>query len=686
MTSCFRYFVPLVLVAAARAQSCSDSPTLGFSANQRIFPASLVTWVPACVVDSLQIYNTVDPNPIANIPNAISGQYSIAGLVGKYTGPAEIKIWVRGMPASVFVFIVDCQQAGFTIPNQQPMLPIDKVTWAPPDCIAGITAYRDGNLIFRRDLVKSGDLTWGDLWRGDGPVSVSLFMGGDTPVDIKIVILRLPNGLTVTEDFEPEPTVTDVLLAPESLETTEELVPNGCFVVNAGSSRITRDTSAHLARAVVVESNSAKMPGIQNHVSLHRRSARSPLTGEYYLGVWAKIDGDTAGDIGTGPEFAVAETLMRGGVWHTVEAGFQYRAGCELAIWTNTVVDSTTTKPGPHWEVFGHSCLDAEVFHHLAITFDWNGNYKAFTIGDSMVGDIAGFSVGDFENKFREWAVVWSVEAEARATCGTLAVASFKVTYDYLEIRPSTKIAPSLKVVSRATFAEGKAVAAGSVVSVRGVGLAARTKAAETSPLPFALDDVTISVSDGDDKSSPAQLFRVSSDRIDFLMPSVRLGRTLIMARRGDSVVAVGETSLARVAPGLFGANDDPGGPLAGFVNLSRANGSADWVPTYQCVLACTTNPVPLTPDARSAILVLWGTGMASLLPQDACVEVGGSPVTPTCTPLSLGPAPSLVGVEQIMVDITHVTPGKNLTVVLRTKWTSSNAPVITIRQAVFAP
>ncbi len=542
----------------------------------------------------------------------------------------------------------------------------------PEQCTGAILAYRDNQLIFKREPVGSGDVTFGDLFSGDGPIVVSLFTGSGVPSSSVTVVILLPAGLVVEQDFGDDP--RDELGEPQEL--SEEIVQPDCFVQGAGeATRTDSEGSAHKARALVEESNAKGLPGIGDHVSVHQRVARSPLAGPYYLGIWGKIDGATASMANVWLEYAIAQTSLAGSGWATREAAIQLLSDCTWAVWTDY------SSGRPHWEVFARSCPEADTFHHLALTFDWDTRfYRNFTINESLVFDLSRYRLPVLPNKFHEWATVWSAEAEAGVTCGTTAIARYRAVYDYLEIRPLTAEPAAFTALSAATYTLGKPLAPGMIVAGFGTALAAATESAETVPLPTELSGVQVVTTDADLKSSLAPLFYVAESQINLQVPEgTRPGRMEFAILRGGETVASGVAAVAADAPGIFTADSKPNGALAGSATLRRKDGTTVTIPAFVCTdTLCSSNPIVRAPDVEKIVITLYATGLsaaAKTKPADVTAWIGEKPA-----PLVFfGEAAGLVGVQQANVEVPEGIVG-DVGIMLRTRYSTSNTPTISLR------
>jgi uncharacterized protein (TIGR03437 family) len=192
-----------------------------------------------------------------------------------------------------------------------------------------------------------------------------------------------------------------------------------------------------------------------------------------------------------------------------------------------------------------------------------------------------------------------------------LAASNFFV--DNVTVTPIA-VANALSSVSAASYVTGAPLAAASIVSGFGQGLAAGTEAAASQPLPTTLANTTLQVKDSGGVERPAPLFYVGSSQINYLVPDgTALGPATLTVTSGGQVTATGALNIDRVAPGLFTANFDGKGPPAA-VAITVA---PDLTQTIQAVArcgtapgSCVTAPIDLGPSGTQVVLALYGTGI----------------------------------------------------------------------------
>ena len=159
-------------------------------------------------------------------------------------------------------------------------------------------------------------------------------------------------------------------------------------------------------------------------------------------------------------------------------------------------------------------------------------------------------------------------------------------------------------------------MAADSIVSLFGTGLANATANAETLPLPTSLAGTQLRVIDrnGTGTARPAPLFFVSPTQINYHLPAgVEPGSALLLIESSaGQLLASGRVNVTAIAPGLFAASADGQGVAAAVAVRVKADGTQIVEPVTR--LDPTTNrwvsvPLDLAPANEQVFLSLFGTG-----------------------------------------------------------------------------
>lgn len=173
---------------------------------------------------------------------------------------------------------------------------------------------------------------------------------------------------------------------------------------------------------------------------------------------------------------------------------------------------------------------------------------------------------------------------------------------------------PGIATISAASFAVGGAVAAESIVSGFGQGLATGTEQALTLPLPQTLAGASVKVKDSGGTERSAPLFYASQGQINYEIPAgTANGLASVSVLVGGQVAAAGTVRVASVAPGLFSANANGQGVAAALALKAAADHSQTSQLIFQCGSApgsCVAIPIDLGAPTDQVILLLFGTGI----------------------------------------------------------------------------
>src|SRR5260370_5282459 len=121
-----------------------------------------------------------------------------------------------------------------------------------------------------------------------------------------------------------------------------------------------------------------------------------------------------------------------------------------------------------------------------------------------------------------------------------------------------------LSVVSAASYSSAT-LAADSIATAIGAGLATSIQAAPVGALPTVLAGTTVRVIGSSGFAHPAALFYVSPPQMNFQVPAgTATGDTSIVITGSDGTASYGGTPIRSVAPGLFTADSSGNGVAAG--------------------------------------------------------------------------------------------------------------------------
>jgi uncharacterized protein (TIGR03437 family) len=210
--------------------------------------------------------------------------------------------------------------------------------------------------------------------------------------------------------------------------------------------------------------------------------------------------------------------------------------------------------------------------------------------------------------------------------------------------------APALSMVQAASYA-GASVAAGSIVSAFGNGLAGGA----------------VAVKDSKGTERAAQVLAAAATQVNFLVPAATAtGQATVTVSSAGGASVSGTVLVETVAPGLFSANASGKGVAAATAVRVTGDGAQIAAPVFQCGSAagsCTAAPLDLGAASDQLIVSLYGTGMRNFT-QRAAATVGGLAVNVAgpvaqgqfagLDQVNLGPLPrSLAGRGEVNIVLT---------------------------------
>jgi len=237
-----------------------------------------------------------------------------------------------------------------------------------------------------------------------------------------------------------------------------------------------------------------------------------------------------------------------------------------------------------------------------------------------------------------------------------------------------------LSVVSAASFSGGT-LAADSIATAIGAGLATSTQAAPGGALPTALAGTSVDVIDSSGFARPAPLFYVSPTQVNFLIPAGTAGgNASIVIASSDGTASFGGTTIGSIAPGLFTADGSGSGVAAGVARVFHVDGTVTSTPTFTCVAAgnCTAIPIVIGDTTDRAVLELYGTGIRGRQSLDAVHCTVGGIAAPV---LYAGPQGQYPGEDQVNVSVPYSLAGAGLvSISLTVDGSPANTVTILIR------
>jgi uncharacterized protein (TIGR03437 family) len=208
---------------------------------------------------------------------------------------------------------------------------------------------------------------------------------------------------------------------------------------------------------------------------------------------------------------------------------------------------------------------------------------------------------------------------------------------------------PALVSTSGAGFGLGPQ-APSSIATVFGANLAPKIAQA-SGTLPVSLAGATATVTDSAGVARASQLFYVSPDQVNYLIPpgsAPGLG-TLSMAV-DSQVMATSEIQIAPVAPSLFTVNS--GNLAAADVVLVSPNANQTFEPIYQVNPDGSISAMPITLGAPgdTVYVSLYGTGIRNLSSMSGVSVTINSAVGATVT--YAGPQGAYAGLDQVNIQL----------------------------------
>jgi uncharacterized protein (TIGR03437 family) len=210
--------------------------------------------------------------------------------------------------------------------------------------------------------------------------------------------------------------------------------------------------------------------------------------------------------------------------------------------------------------------------------------------------------------------------------------------------------------VNGASFAVDTVAAPEMILSGFGSNLASATVAATPGQaLPTTLGNMQVRVTDKSNTARFAQLFFVSANQINYLLPAETSdGVAMIEVLRLGIVVARGSVSVTKVWPGLFSNLANGSGQGVGNILRFKPGSST---PLYESVLT----PIDLSLQGDRVFMELYGTGLRNKTgpnqnPTAVKAYLGGTALNVTFA----GAQSSFFGLDQVNVELPSSLAGRN--------------------------
>jgi uncharacterized protein (TIGR03437 family) len=230
-----------------------------------------------------------------------------------------------------------------------------------------------------------------------------------------------------------------------------------------------------------------------------------------------------------------------------------------------------------------------------------------------------------------------------------------------------------------ASYAASGQLAAGTIASAFGQGLADTSTVAGAPPLPTTLGNVTLRVSDSAGVNRAASLYYAGPAQINYVVPEgTAPGVATVTVAKNGQAVATGTIQVAAVSPGFFTQNGDGKGAAAAIVLKVAASGEQTWQSAATCGAAagsCVTAPIDLGTASEQVYLELYGTGIRGYK-TGITATIGGTPVTPV-----FAVQPTYPGMDQVNLLIPRSLAGRGeVDVVLTVDGIAANTVKINVK------
>jgi uncharacterized protein (TIGR03437 family) len=224
----------------------------------------------------------------------------------------------------------------------------------------------------------------------------------------------------------------------------------------------------------------------------------------------------------------------------------------------------------------------------------------------------------------------------------------------------------------------GQTIAPGSLVAANGQNLALGFPGPIFGILPLVFDGTSVSIADSAGSTTPASMFYVSPNEVDFLVPpGVASGAAKVSVTSNGVTQTAGNIQIAASSPGLF-TLDNAGLATAYAVRVSSGGTqTVEQVYSMNSSGAISANPINMGSSGDQVFLILYGTGIAAAGTANTQVTVNGV----NATVLYAGPQGGSPGLDQVNVLLPASLAGKgNVNLQLTAGGVAANPVQITIQ------
>lgn len=231
-----------------------------------------------------------------------------------------------------------------------------------------------------------------------------------------------------------------------------------------------------------------------------------------------------------------------------------------------------------------------------------------------------------------------------------------QLTTEYID--QPVLLAPRVTSVSAANYA-AEPLAPEQILAAFGTNLATATTVATELPLPTALAGTTVNVRDSSGTERAAQLFFVSPNQVNYLMPAgLAPGQAVVTIKSSDGGISGGIVGISNIAPGLFTVDATGKGVVSSNALTLKPDNTFIQQPTSMFdpnLNKFVSVPIGLGMDDDRVFLVLYGTGLR-LRSSEANVraQIGGFELPV----LYAGPQGVFAGLDQINIELPRALAG----------------------------
>ncbi len=484
-------------------------------------------------------------------------------------------------------------------------------------------------------------------------------------------------ALGIALDPAGNPYVTGATLSPDFPVTADVFQDEPAGQFDAFVSKLEADGTALLFSSLLGGASSDYGFGVA--VDAQGNAYVTGITGSTGFPTLNAAKGDLSGDDLLGFDAFVSKLNPRGSelVYSTFLGGTGMDIGHDIAVDSNGnayVAGKTDSTDFPTIGAF--QPMNGGMSDGFVVKLDPEGStidYSTYLGGndrDSVVS-LALDGAGDV------YVTGLSFSGNSPVTVGALQTSSAGLA-DILvaKIEPGTP-PPVVTSVSAASFSGDFGLAAASIASGFGEGLAGEEAMATSVPLPTLLAGTSVRITDSSGGSRLAPLFFVSARQINYLVPEeTSEGLALVAVETSGQQVASGTVRINPVAPALFSADSSGEGPAAASFLRVASGGTRTEALTFDPESRANL-PIDLGPEGDQIFLLLFGTGVRGFT-ESVSATVGGESVRVLGTvaqgqfvgldQINIGPLPrSLAGRSEVNVVLTaDGKPANTVTVNVR--------------------